>query len=96
MKLDSILCLSEIAFLKELSLRRIEGIDYNDLEHFTKLQNLYIEETEVSSFDFMKKIKNLKVLEFNKVPISDLNFLYDLPKLKEFNMRYTASDETAL
>ena len=74
----------------------MEGIDYGHLEHFSKLQNLSIQETEISSFDFLKKLKNLKVLEFNKVPIDNLNFLHDLPKLTEFTMRYRAKDEKAL
>jgi hypothetical protein len=96
MKLDSILCLAEISSLRELSLRGIDGINYEELENFTKLQSLSIQETAVITFDFMKKLKNLKVLEFNKVPISDLNFLYNLSKLKEFTMQYRADDETAL
>lgn len=96
MKLDSIMCLAEIASLRELSFRGIEGIDYGELVHFPKLLELCIEETEVPSFDFMKSLKNLKRLEFQKVPISSLDFLYDVPKLKEFTMRYRADDETAL
>lgn len=58
--------------------------------------SLSIEETEIVSFDFIKKMKNLKVLEIDKVPVSNLNFLYDSPKLKEFNMPYCVADEKAL
>ncbi len=96
MKIENILCLADIISLRELHFRRMEGIDYGDLEYFPKLLRLYIKEAEVSSFDFMKKLKNLNALELHKVSISNLNFLYDLPKLKKFTMQYCADDETAL
>ena len=41
-------------------------------------------------------MKKLTVLKMNNVPVNNLNFLYDLPKLKEFNMPYRAEDESAL
>ena len=96
MKLDNILCLAEISSLRELSLRRIEGINYEELGEFGKLLDLSLQETKIPSFAFLKKMKNLKRLEFDEVSIDDLNFLYDLPKLTEFTMLYRVEDETAL
>lgn len=96
MKLDGISCLAEIASLRDLTLRAVEGVAYAELVQFPKLLRLRILETEIPSFDFMKKLRNLKVLEFQKVPIGNLDFLYDVPRLREFEMRYRADDETAL
>ena len=96
LKLDNILCLSEISSLRELHLGAVEGIVYDDLIHLEKLLDLSISDTEIASFDFIKKLKNLKRLTFDCVPMGNLNFLYDLPKLTEFTMEYRAEDETAL
>ena len=86
---------------KERVLAKMNEIDTLGNAAAPKDKNMYpilelVLEMNERGIDFMKKIKNLKVLEFDKVPISNLNFLYDLPKLKEFTMRYTACDETAL
>lgn len=89
-------CLTEIMSLRELSLRRMSGGDYNDLANLTKLQSLSLQEAEIDSLKFINKLKNLKELEINGVSVNNLDFLHHLSKLKEFTMRYSVKDETAL
>lgn len=89
-------CLTEIMSLRELRLRRMSGVDYNDLANLTKLQSLSLQEAEIDSLEFINKLKNLKELEINRVDVNNLDFLYHLSKLKEFTMRYSAKTETAL
>lgn len=96
MKLDSILCLTGIAPLRELTLRGMEGIDYAQLAQFPKLLSLSLLETEIPSFNFMKSLKNLKTLEIKDVHLHDLEFLRVLPKLKEFELLDRVEDESAL
>ena len=96
MEMGSILWLSEIPSLRDLTLIEIYDIDYCELEQLPNLLRLYIEMTDVPSFEFLKKLKKLHTFELDRVPVSNLDFLYDLPKLKEFRMSYRATDEKAL
>lgn len=96
MKMGSILWMSEIPSLKNLALIEINDIDYSELEYLPNLLRLYIEQADVPSFDFLKKLKKLHTFELDMVPVNNLDFLYDLPKLKEFRMSYRTADEKAL
>jgi hypothetical protein len=74
----------------------MHDLDYSELQYFPKLLTLDINETNITSLDFLEKIKGLKSLTLNEVPLTNLNFLKYTTKLREFTMMYNVEDETAL
>ncbi len=88
--------LAQSSSIKELSIRDLENINFHELGEFKGLTALSIEGDYPDVCEVLSKLCRLKTLQIKCSQLENLEFLYKLNKLEEFELLQPAQNEDGL